>query len=235
MTDIMTGPHPEPVPPASQLAVLPFASAVEGFLTGPRPSIKLRLTVHRIMGREGQQYLQQICKYLGPQSSEPKLDTGRLFPVNHGIMGQALEDANVLRTRHYANRETFQADLRSDFLSTGRDLAKLATEPLSWLAVPFQTKDGRPVLVLYADCHEFNFFAADARVESVVEMCWGFTRLIDGLEADPLPNLRNFAFDTGVEVKGAETVYPTVQERVTKFPIPTFQTLKSFNYESSVG
>jgi hypothetical protein len=184
---------------------------------------------------EGQQYLQQICKYLGPQRFDGKLDTGRLFAVNYGIVGQALEEATVLRTRHYAVRDIFDADLRSDFIATDRDLAKLATEPLSWLAVPFQARDGQPVLVLYAECHEFNFFADDARVRAVVNMCWGFARLVDSLEKDSLPNLRNFAFHPGTKVTGAKTVYERVQERAKQFSVPEFQVLKSFNFESSVS
>ena len=235
MSEMKTGPHPEPVPAASQLAVLPFAAAVEGYLTGEQPNIRLRLTVHRIMNREGQQYLQQLCRYLGPESSSGKLDTGRLLPVNYGIVGQALKDLTVLRTRHYPTQEALLTDLRKDFETIGRDVGKLQDEPLSWLAVPFQASDGKPVLVLFADCHQFNFFADDLRVEAVVNMCWGFARLADRLEQEPLPNLRNFGFDPGENVTGPKTVYETVQEWAKQFSVPKFQVLKSFNYESSAA
>ncbi len=234
MTDIKTGPHPEPVPPASQLAVLPFASAIEGFLTGQQADIRLRLTVHRIMSREGQRYYQQICKYLGPESAGSKFDTGRMFPVNFGIMGQAFEDTTVLRTRSYPDQQTLLSDLRADFITTGRSLDKLAAEPLSWLAVPFLGGNNLPVLGLYADCHGFNFFASDSRVKAVIDMCWGFVRLVDDLEKAPFPNLKNFAFEPGVEVKGAKTVYPTIQEYLPELKVPQFQVLDSFNYESFV-
>jgi len=56
--------HAEPVPAMSQLAVLPFLSAVEGFLKGGKDVPRLRLTIHRVMSRMNLGYLQQVCPYL---------------------------------------------------------------------------------------------------------------------------------------------------------------------------
>ena len=58
--------YPEPVPAATQLAVLPFTAAVAGFLQAGTPDPNLRVTMHRTMAREGRGYLQQLCAYLGP-------------------------------------------------------------------------------------------------------------------------------------------------------------------------
>ena len=55
--------NPEPVPPASQLAVLPFLAAVDGYLREDEDVPDLRITVHRAMSREGRGYLQQVCAY----------------------------------------------------------------------------------------------------------------------------------------------------------------------------
>jgi len=46
--------NPEPVPPAWQLAVLPFLAAVDGYLREEGVVSGLRITVHRAMSREGQ-------------------------------------------------------------------------------------------------------------------------------------------------------------------------------------
>ena len=52
--------NPEPVPLVSQLAVLPFLSGVDGLLRENGEVAGLRITVHRVMSREGQGYLQQV-------------------------------------------------------------------------------------------------------------------------------------------------------------------------------
>jgi len=226
--------NPEPVPPASQLAVLPFLAAVEGFLRGPDPQMELRVTLHRAMNREGQEYLQQVCGYLGPERKEDRSGSGRMFPVNFGIMGAAFERSCILRTRHYPTKDELLAALREDMKRTG-DTGDISKRRLSWLAIPFLGPEEQPVLVLFADTFEFDFFANHERTRAVVNMCWGFCRLIDALEEDPFPNLRNFAFQAGKKVKGVDTVYPTIQEEVREFPVPRFQRLRSFNYEASVS
>ncbi len=68
--------NPEPVPAASQLAVMPFLAAVEGFLNISRAVPGLRITIHRTVNREGQIYLQV----------NPMLNL-RNFPHEPGIFG----------------------------------------------------------------------------------------------------------------------------------------------------
>ena len=63
MTEFNPYGNPEPVPPASQLAVLPFLAAVDGYLREDGEVPGLRITVHRAMSREGHGYLQQVCAY----------------------------------------------------------------------------------------------------------------------------------------------------------------------------
>jgi hypothetical protein len=212
---------PEPVPSASQLATLSFLAAVEGFLRGSRPRVDLRLTVHRSINREGQQYLQQVCRYVGTDNKSVSPGTGRLFPVTFGIMGAAFEKGQIMRTkRHEVEEELVKA-------LPAREKAR------SWLAVPFMGPAGEPVLVLYADTAEFNFFSDNERVSAVVDMSWGFCRLIDLLEVEPFPALRNYPFQSGDRITGDPTVF-SVQEPLDWLPAPQFARLKSFNYEASV-
>ena len=102
--------YPEPVPAATQLAVLPFLSAVDGLLRRPLDVPDLRITVHRAMSREGQGYLQQMCGYLRRDGLEVQ-GAGRIFPVSEGIMGAAYETGRVWRTRSYDDHAAFLADL----------------------------------------------------------------------------------------------------------------------------
>jgi hypothetical protein len=223
--------NPEPVPPASQITVLPFLAAVEGYLRGADPHVDIRLTMHRLMNREGQEYLQQICSYLGSSDASKRSGAGRMFPVTTGIMGGAFQRRRVLHTKFFARKEELFAALQRDMQTTGekRDIHEVS---LSWLAVPFLGPDGEPVLVLYADSFQPNFFSDISRVQTVVDMCWGFVRLLDGLARDPIPRHRNFGFESGSAVTGAQTMYPTLQEELPNLSVPQFEELRSFNYET---
>jgi hypothetical protein len=221
----------EPVPPASQLMTLPFLSALDGFLRGSRKKLKLRMTLHRAMNREGQVFLQQVCAYVGPETKEDRTGTGRVFPVTFGIMGEAFSRSRVLRTRRFPSVAELRSAIAADMQTTGEP-GDPRKKRLSWLAVPIVGPDNRPVLVLFADTYAFNFFASDSKVASVLDMCRGFCRLIDALEEQPIPKLRNFPFEDGVRVLETKTVYPTVQEELENVAIPRLQSVGSFNYEA---
>ncbi|MGF1628539.1 MAG: hypothetical protein ACFCUT_03645 [Kiloniellaceae bacterium] len=226
--------HPEPVPAASQLAVLPFLAAVDGFLreTGDVP--RLRMTVHRAMSREGDGYLQQVCAYIHGQKFDWQDGVGRTFLVDERIIGRAFSDRRIWRTRHYNKRSELEADLVRDMEVTG-DNRKVEDVGLSYLALPFLGADDQAVLVLYADCHELNFFADDKRIGHIVAMCGGFARLFDSLQTKPFPNLLNFPLDRGNLVTGAQQQYPRVQEPLTSIQCPRFREIRSFNYEASAA
>jgi hypothetical protein len=225
-------PRTEPVPSASQLAVLPFLAALEGILRDGDQAIKLRLTIHRAMNRSGRLYLQQVCPYIGPQHRTERAGVGRVFPVNEGIIGAAFGSGHVWRTRHYTTVDRLRTALKEDMQKT-QDSRDVTTLPLSWLAIPFLGDSTYPVLVLYADAHVLNFFANDDRIRATIATCRGFCGLIDQLEESPMRNLRNFPFDIAEVSKGSDTVYPTIQEELTGLQPPAFTQLASFNFESS--
>jgi hypothetical protein len=223
--------YPEPVPAASQLAALPFLAAIEGSLRGSEPKVDIRLTLHRVLNRQGEVYLQQVCPYLGSNKFDKDGEAGRMFPVDFGIIGAAFERSRVMRTKRYPSMKKLRLDIAKDLKRRG-DTKDPATERLSWLAVPFIGPSNTPVLILFADTYKFNFFADDNRMSAVANMCWGFCRLIDSLEDNPFPNLRNFGFEPGKPVKEKRTVY-RVQEEVSWLTVPRFKKLESFNYDSS--
>src|SRR5258708_40360420 len=96
--------NPEPVPPASQLAVLPFLAAIDGFLREEGDVPGLRTTIHRVMSREGQGYLQQVCAYVNSDGADWRGKVGRTFAVNHGIMGAAYDNKHIWRTKVFATK-----------------------------------------------------------------------------------------------------------------------------------
>jgi hypothetical protein len=224
----------EPVPPASQLATIPFLAAVDGFLREPQDVPGLRITMHRAVNREGQIYLQQICGYVTREGLEWRGKVGRTFPVSEGIMGAAFANRRIWRTKSFPSLGELRARLREEIARTkdGRDPE---TVEVSFLAVPFLGPQDEPVLILYADCKELNFFADDVRVRHVVGMCNGFCRLFDWLQGDPFLNLRNFPFQKGEPVRTMPTVYASVQESLDSIKPPKFSSVLSFNYEAAVA
>lgn len=224
--------HPEPVPPASQLAVLPLIAAVDGFLRASGEVPGLRITIHRAMSREGEGYLQQLCAYVSEGDMQWK-DVGRIFAANTGIIGAAYDNGCIWRTKQHPDIATLQAAL-SDAMPKAGDDKKPGTVALSYLAIPFLGPQKQVVLILYADCKALNFFSDDERINRVVDMCRGFCRLYDRLQKTPFPNLRNFPLQKGVPVSGNYKVY-AIQECLTAIDPPSFVEVKSFNYESSVS
>jgi len=223
------GRNPEPVPPATQLAIMPFLAGVYGWLTLPGEVSRLRVTMHRAMTREGGGYLQQVSGYL-PLSDDAKLrrEVGRLFPVSEGLIGHVYKDRHIWRTKHSSSDD----ELRKNLIASGeRDPDGVAK---SYLAIPFLGDEEKVVLILYADCWERNFFADDSRVNAVASMCRGLCGMYDSLQKFPFPNLRNFPLPHGEPVAEEPTVYKYVHESLAIEP-PGFESLSSFNYEASVA
>ena len=224
-------PNPEPVPAASQLAVLPFLDAVDGFLRAEAKEPGLRITLLRAMSRESQSYLQQLCGYLDDNGVEWRGKVGRTFPVNEGIIGAAYGDSHIWRTKSFSSK-----DMTVDFL---RKEMKGKVDPesseISYLAIPFLGPQSDPVLVLYAACFELNFFADNDRIKKVVSMCDGFCKLFDYLQVDNFPNLRNFSLLRGKPTKGNPPVFTSIQEQVDGIDPPRFKNVTSFNYEDAVA
>jgi len=212
--------NPEPVPPASQMAVLPFLSAVEGLLTASLVE-NLRLTIHRVMNREGQEFLQQVCSYL-PLNNTAKPTAGRTFPVNEGIMGEAYGNQKIYRTAFQPSYEALQQALGKD-----------RPEAKSWLAMPFLGGGDQVVLILFGECNTLNYFAHDARIEQIAAMARGFCKLHDYLQHSPFANLRNFPLQKGTPNLEGGGVYD-IHEQVDIEP-PKFSTLTSFNYEAAAA
>ncbi|RWP10644.1 hypothetical protein [Mesorhizobium sp.] len=220
--------NPEPVPPASQLAVLPFLAAVDGYLLENGNVPGLRITMHRAVNREGDGYLQQVCAYLAETGVDGRGKVGRFFPVDDRIIGASYGNGQVWRTKHYPDLDALHAELRD------AEKGDLHALPSSYLAIPFLGPQKQVVLILYADCHQLNFFADDERVNRIVAMSRGLCRLFDSLQKEPFPALRNFPLQKGEPITGKGGVYP-VQEALPKIQPPSFSEVFSFNYEAAVA
>lgn len=221
---------PEPVPTGTQLAVLPFLAAVEGLVTASAEGKAVRVTMHRVMAREQHRYIQQICDYLGQGFDRSIQSGGRLFPQETGLMGKAIEEKKVFRTKKYESLDKLHKDLNKDLKENNSDKS-IDQSAISFLSVPFVGSDGQTVLVLYVDSYRLNHFADDILVENTVNMCRGFCRLLDWLtDQEPLENLRNFLTPEKAFKPGKPTAFKRLQVSFAT-DVPTFQSLKSFNFE----
>lgn len=231
-----TGPlqyeHPEPVPPLSQLAALPFVSAVAGYLVSTVGCGSVRVTLHRVMSRDQEIYLQQVCSYAGAELNHAK--AGRLFIMDEGVIGAAFRQAAIVRTRHYEDDAGWWADYRADRLGVGDERAE-PSEPISYLAVPFLDADGGVVCVLYAEAGGLNrFVGKDGHLDALLGMSIGYGRMLDHLSEHPLPRVRNYPLPAGRPVGGPPTLYVRLQETVQDRKSPGLVRLTSFNFAPGV-
>jgi hypothetical protein len=149
-------------------------------------------------------------------------------------MGAAFKTRRIWHTKKFPTIEQLRANLSVDIKNT-KDDKDPATVEVSFLAIPFLGPQDEPVLILYADCDELNFFADEKRVASVAAMGRGFCRLFDWLQNEPFLNLRNFPLQKGQPVEGVPTVYASVQEALDNIDPPRFKLVPSFNYEAAAA
>jgi hypothetical protein len=221
-------PKAEPVPAASQLAILPFLSALEGILRSNKAQPTVRLTVHRVMNRGREVYLQQICDYVGSDGG----GAGRIFAVTTGIIGASFSSGNVFHTRRYSNRVSLVSDLRKD-MREGNDPRKVSEVALSYIAVPFIGADGAPIMILYGDSKVLNLFSS-ALVTTIVDACHGLCRVLDRIGDEGFKGLKNFPLilpGDAKYVRSNRQVYRRLQ-RSSTIRSPRFEVLTSFNFEA---
>lgn len=224
--------HPEPVPPPSQLVALPFVSSVAGYLDVTVGCSSVRVTIHRVMTRDGHAYLQQICSYAGGDLDHSR--AGRLFVVDEGIIGAAFSGRTIMRTRRYGDEAEWWTDYRADRIAVG-DKRPAPAEPISYLAVPFLDATGDAVVcVMYAEAGGLNrFVEAGGHLDAVLGMSAGYCRMLDGMSDRPLPRVRNYPLPAGRPVGGPSTLYPNLQEPVRDRKPPRLTRLTSFNFALS--
>jgi hypothetical protein len=218
----------EPVPAATQIIVLPFLAALEGYIQGVRKDPDFRATVHRTMVRGNQQYLQQVTSYVGTQHT----GVGRTFHTNTGIIGATYHKAKIYRTKPYSEESALLADIALDQRENGESVSSKI--PRSYMSVPFIGVSGRPILVLYVDSTVFNRFADDVLVRGVVSMCQGFARFITTLQRSPIGQIKNFPLVEARDAVGTPTIYKRVQEGLD-WEVPSIAPIASFNFESSAA
>lgn len=231
----MAGPiefkYPEPVPSLSQLCALPFVASVDGYLAQTCCLSNTRVTLHRVLTRDGIAYLQQICTYAGPKEFDHG-KAGRVFPANEGIIGKAFTERTIIRTRDHQNDEEWWENYRADReeVQDPRELRQVT----SFLAVPLlDAPADAAVCVLYVEAGGLNVFTRGCGLQTVLGMCVGFCQLFDLLQGAPLPRMRNYPLPPGKPYLAQVNAYPRLQEAIKDPAAPRFRQLTSFNVAPS--
>lgn len=220
--------NPEPVPPVSQLYALPFVAGIWGYLEKALEYERCRVTLHRVMNRDGKVYLQQVCSYAEAQLDHSK--AGRLFKVREGIIGKAFSERLIFRTKQLNNDEEWWVAYEQDRKDIG-ETAQALKSVVSWLAIPLLSNDtNQPVCILYAEAGGLNAFSDATRLKTIAGMCYGYCGVLDGLVGNRLPRFRNYPLPAGVPVEGVVTGYPRLQEAVQDPQPPKLYALESFNF-----
>jgi hypothetical protein len=224
----------EPVPTASQFVVLPFLSALEGYLRAGRETPDFRMTIHRTMVRGDEQYLQQVTNYVGGYTGGGVGGVGRINHTQTGIIGAAYHSGKTHRTKLYADEPSLLKDIAADMKDAGQEGPPTSVAK-SYVAIPFTGAKGRTVLVLYADSPVLNRFADNVAVEGLVWMCHGFARLLKDLQTSPVGLVKNFPLVESNDSPGSPSVYKRVQEIFDYVSAPSVAPISSFNFESSAA
>jgi hypothetical protein len=218
----------EPVASSTQVAIIPFIAAVEGYLAQASRAKALRVTLHRVINREDKEYLQQACNYFGSGHEGKEDASGRIFATDFKMIGAAFRSKSIWRTRSYSDNHKLNAEIAAV------DDRPIDNLPISYLSIPFLSKRNRVVAIFFAECFTFNFFSDDKTIRDVVAMCEGFCRLIDSLEKSPLSGVRNFPFPipTSPAPKSGIPAYQGVHENLlSTISPPRFKTVTSLNLD----
>jgi hypothetical protein len=235
----------ERVPEATQLLVLPFLAAVSGLLDNRASGAGYRVTLHRTMCRGDQIYLQQVVNYFSSDAGKIR-GSGRIFPVDTGIIGAAFQSRKLHRTSKFKSDEALVEALKADLQSTN-DSTILDDVAYSYFALPFLEAAGRdeqqdadgdrfPIIILFAECFRQNIFSDDALAAELCVMCTHYAATLDRLADSPLERVRNFPFsiNEGKTVLANGRPFPKlngIPDSDDKYKPPLLKVLKSLNFD----
>lgn len=138
---------------------------------------QLRLTMHRVVIKEGQNDptgLEQMLPYIGGKGG----GAGRVFPINPGIIGHVARSGEVrVASRVGEDHAAFIKELVSQWFYTESEARKLTSDRKAWLAVPILGKEKTVLVVIYFDSDVRDAFD-DAAIELVLNGCTGVAAYI---------------------------------------------------------
>ncbi|WP_454773173.1 hypothetical protein [Janthinobacterium tructae] len=237
----------EDIAETTQLLVIPFLAGIAGILSVWGRQTGYRVTLHRTMCRHDKVYLQQTVNYIA-SSKEAERGSGRIFPVDRGIIGAAFRSQKMHHTAQFSSDEALVAALGEDMRGSG-DERLIDDVAYSYLAIPFlgrpdsvtPSKDNDklvPLAVLYAECYKENIFSDSALLRLLSAQCNQFSEQLDRIEGATLSHIRNFSYpiyDKSLELSGDSPYVKLNSIPDLDYTPPVFRNLKSINFQFYEG
>lgn len=177
----------EPVTKTSMHLALQFLSGISSLMDHTSTD-KVRYTLLRVMHRLDKAYLQQLCPYL-PQKHYNHSDIGRIFEVTEGITGESYQTRDVLASKANSKNESF-------------------------LAIPFLNKYGSPVLILFAQANQQNYFHNISRIHLLSNACDDFAKFLNLIFEDAIYGIRNYPSEVNKSVKADKRFNTTLYDKI---------------------
>lgn len=171
------------VPPALMTHSTTFVATLGNILASRLPERRFRVTLHRLVRFDGQEFYQQITPYGG--NVESKVGLGRCFRAEAGLCGLAARSGSLVIAR-----KTNDADFGKiwELVPLDRGGAKqIQPYVQSLVACPFfapkiGSADDHVSLILFADSAEATFFSEEV-LSAISAACRGFVNLLEDLNS----------------------------------------------------
>lgn len=182
--DVLSGEREEFVPPATQAIATTFVSTLSDIIGLYKSSeaARFRITLHRLINVNGEDFFQQISRYAGTKTTGR---VGRVFDVSGGLVGLACRlgrPVQVIRDEHFAD---IWAALHFDNLAA----RKIDDRVQALFACPFlapERSGTRPKyvsLVLFMDSEQPDFFTPEV-MKTVYAACRGFVQNLETMNSN---------------------------------------------------
>lgn len=237
----------EDIAETTQLLVIPFLAGIAGILSVWGKQTGYRVTLHRTMCRHDKVYLQQTVNYIASSKSAER-GSGRIFPVDRGIIGAAFRSQKMHHTAQFASDGELVASLGEDMRRSG-DERQIEDVAYSYLAIPFlgtpesitpceENDKLVPLAVLYAECYKENIFSDRALLRLLSAQCKQFSEQLDRIDGAILSHIRNFSYpiyDKSLELSGDSPYEKLNSIPDLDYTPPVFRNLKSINFQFYEG
>ncbi|MDB5152289.1 MAG: hypothetical protein JWR54_1040 [Mucilaginibacter sp.] len=157
--------------------------------------INFRLSLHRVAKFDELMYFQQITPYQGSKSMSDQGCFGNIYPVIHGIVGQAVVSGLPLLRRN-TDKEIF------DELQKPLDLNKQhikTVKPSSYLAIPILAPDISgdlaTNLILYIEAEGTVFFDKNESLEAIVSGLHGLISYLELMLKEKVISMNELEFE----------------------------------------
>lgn len=189
----------EYLPDATKLLASGLSSAIAGFLMArKKPTLRLRVTLHRALTLAHEELLQQCCEYAGQGIEDTPSGSGRTLNTDVATIGQAYETHRIVRSRLSVtaddlDRAMTELKLNKETRKMSRHVKFVAAIPIVEPADAGRFAGKSPVAgIVYLDAMDEGFFLDDADLADLVEIVSNWLKPLE--RAGAFGRIQNLAY-----------------------------------------